>query len=403
MGGTRRRFRRTAGILLLLCLASASAPSTAARPRSWLEFRDVVYGQADGEMLKLDVYSPSEAGSFPALLLIHGGGWSGGNKLQWGGEAPRLAELGFVVFAINYRLSPPGGRWHAPAPVDDSLTALQWLEQNGRLFGADTSRVGVLGASAGGHIGLMLGAAAGVGRVDAVAAWSPPTALDRLNEGLMEPYVANYVGCSYEECPSAHEDASPLYRVGRGSPPTYIAHGAEEFIPLDQARDVADRLEGAGVERQLVIVGGALHAIEFEEQVWESSINFLARHLGTTPPYEPTPPPPPGGPHEPRPFASTCTITGSAGADWVIGTRGFDFICSGGGDDTIWASDGGDVIRGGPGADTLDGGEGDDVLRGGTGNDALIGRGGNDLLRGGPGGDSCRTGRGRDHRTQCEG
>lgn len=127
------------------------------------------------------------------MVVVHGGGWRSGNR----GEFPRwnawLADKGYVVFDIDYRLSPPPSWQDAPGDV---RCAVGWVKENSGRYGVDPGRVALMGRSAGGHLALLtaytegtsaLPAGCGVRgeqqdtSVAAVAAFYPPTDLTRLS------------------------------------------------------------------------------------------------------------------------------------------------------------------------------------------------------------------------------
>ena len=106
----------------------------------------------------LDVYQPtadSARADRPAILAIHGGAWRGGDK-AWGEQfAEELCPFGYVVIAINYRLSSrPNGTW--PAQIEDVQKALRYLRANAGRFRIDPDRIASLGMSAGGHLATMV-------------------------------------------------------------------------------------------------------------------------------------------------------------------------------------------------------------------------------------------------------
>jgi len=127
-------------------LAAKRPPETAA------------YARPEGEELKLDVWrppdgsggSPAAERGRPAVVVVHGGGWRSGNR----GEFPLwnawLADKGYVVFDIDYRLAP--SNWQeAPADV---ACAVGWVKENADRYGVDPGRVALMGRSAGGHLAL---------------------------------------------------------------------------------------------------------------------------------------------------------------------------------------------------------------------------------------------------------
>src|SRR4051812_12135817 len=116
---------------------------------------DIEYGRAAGESLKLDAYVPDGAGPFPAVILVHGGGWNGGDKSggpKKGYMAPMhepLAKAGFAWFSINYRLAP---KHPYPACIEDVETAIRWVKANAAKYHLDPLRIALSGESAGGHL-----------------------------------------------------------------------------------------------------------------------------------------------------------------------------------------------------------------------------------------------------------
>src|SRR5207248_3145070 len=76
--------------------------------------RDVRYDTVNGLRLRLDVYEPGDGLLHPAVVLIHGGAWARGDKSEWGSEGQQLALAGFVAFAADYRLAPPGALRGSP-------------------------------------------------------------------------------------------------------------------------------------------------------------------------------------------------------------------------------------------------------------------------------------------------
>jgi acetyl esterase/lipase len=113
---------------------------------------DVCYRQANGEAWLARVYQPQGTGPFPALLDVHGGAWSEGDRLLNAPIDEALAASGLVVAAIDFRLGPA----HAyPASIQDTNYATRWLKAHANEFNADPRQLGGLGASSGGHMVLL--------------------------------------------------------------------------------------------------------------------------------------------------------------------------------------------------------------------------------------------------------
>lgn len=112
----------------------------------------------DPNLLSLDIYRPLQPVTQPrpVIVMIHGGGWSVGDKANDGvvaQKAPYYTAKGYVFISINYRLVPD----HPfPAFAQDSARALAWVYENAAGFGGDPNRIALMGHSAGAHIAALI-------------------------------------------------------------------------------------------------------------------------------------------------------------------------------------------------------------------------------------------------------
>ncbi|MEX1141853.1 MAG: alpha/beta hydrolase [Thermoleophilaceae bacterium] len=256
-----------------------SAPP-ARRPRPRV-IRDIPYLRSGGPTL--DVHRPPAAGRrAPAVLLVHGGAWSGGDKAALQNAARTIAAAGFVAVNVNYTLATPG-RPGFPVQVDQLRAAVHWVRRRARPLGVDPTRVGALGSSAGAHLVSLL-ATIGRGpltrgaRLRAVAAWSPPVDLATLRRHHLQGKIAGFLGCRV--CLRRTAAASPIAHVTADDPPMMIVNSRWEMIPASQARRMSARLRAAGVRRQLWMLPGIVHAPRYSPMVLGPTIRFLRRHLG---------------------------------------------------------------------------------------------------------------------------
>lgn len=235
--------------------------------------------------LKADLYLPKGAGPFPAVVYIHGGGWSGGDRTQLRRQAAYLAARGVAGMAIDYRLS---GEAPYPAALEDCLEAVRWLRAHAARYRIEAARVAAAGSSAGGHLAALLGlTATGSDRLAAVAALNP--VLDLPGMGGRAAMVAKFLGAPCEEKAALCREASPLYRVHAAAPPFFIAHGtADQTVPYSQAAAMAEKLKAAGVAVELFTAESGPHTFwanpRWAAPAMKSMEEFLARRL--------TPPPP---------------------------------------------------------------------------------------------------------------
>jgi acetyl esterase/lipase len=111
----------------------------------------IAYASHDGVALLGDLYLPAGAGRSPALVAVHGGGWQAGARSAFQFWGPHLAERGYALFAISYRLAKKGEKMF-PQAVHDVLAAVQFLRASAGQFKIDPERIGLFGASAGAHL-----------------------------------------------------------------------------------------------------------------------------------------------------------------------------------------------------------------------------------------------------------
>ncbi len=263
--------------LAMVTVSTVAVSPAAASVRSVEIHTGIVWRTISGEVLLLDLYLPDDAStSRPAMLLVHGGGWRGGDRSDLALEAGAIAQRGGVAISIDYRLAP---EHPYPAAVDDVIAALRWLRDDAqvRSYGIDTARIAVGGVSAGGQLAAMAGTLGrGSERVAAVVTWSGVFDFHALD--VLDPAV---LGCEPARCPALAALASPITHVGPGDAPTLIVTARRDQItPVAQARAMAASLRSAGVDHDLVTISGTGHATQLAPEAAASSLAFLARTIG---------------------------------------------------------------------------------------------------------------------------
>jgi acetyl esterase/lipase len=231
---------------------------------------DVVYSVIPGfRPLVVDLYMPRGNAARPLLIYIHGGGWVGGHTRHSGAlsDFPRvlakLASEGFIVASLEYRLS---GEAPFPAALQDARAALRFLRANAGKYHIDSTRVGVWGGSAGGHLAALLATTCGDTSLDPVpvAGSAPPspgsecvqTAVTWYGVFDFAPMVARqgsgsevkFLGCSGPCDSKAVARASPVTYIGAGDPPFLLIHGEKDgTVDVSQSHLAEARLRAAGV------------------------------------------------------------------------------------------------------------------------------------------------------------
>lgn len=225
--------------------------------------------------------SVAESGTpprLPAVLVIHGGAWTLGDKSNDKLHAARLAEKGYWVFSINYRLAP---KHPFPAQLEDCKRALQWVHDNADIEGIDRDRVGVWGYSAGGQLSALtsLDPPTGIPAVRACVCGGAPFDLTQLPAETIA--LRGVFGGTPAEVPHRYKEASPLFFVHEKAPPLFLFHGAKDWlVPEEMALAMKKTLESAKVDHELVIVPDKGHIATFvDRQIAERSFDFLDKYL----------------------------------------------------------------------------------------------------------------------------
>lgn len=244
-------------------------------------YRNVQYGVINGHRLLLDAYVPI-SGTHSAVVVIHGGGWAHGDKAALAFEGENLAAAGYGAFVIDYRMAPPGGDFHAPIPLDDARTAVIWVRAHAATYHVSSTKVGVLGNSAGGNLAMMLGTTGTVDgtRAQAVVSYSGQSELLKLSTPHTIHAADNYIGCVAKVCPSKWIANSPIDHVDKTTAPMFLVNSSHELMPLDQATDMAKKLKEIGVPYELRILSGGKHASACANEVWPQTLSFLHQYLG---------------------------------------------------------------------------------------------------------------------------
>jgi acetyl esterase/lipase len=228
--------------------------------------RDIEYAKVDDESLKLDASVPEGAGPFPVVIVIHGGGWSGGDKGQ--GMKPftdPLTDGNFAWFSINYRLAPAH---HWPACMDDVRAAIRWVKAHAAEYKGDPERIALLGYSAGGHLAAFANADQNDTHVQAVVLCAAPASLqgdiDR-PEGLSAS-LQKLFGHDKEiddQMRTILHDTSPINYLSVHSPPTLLIHGSDDkTVIFSQSVNYKAGLDALGVPCELVTIAGGDHHID---------------------------------------------------------------------------------------------------------------------------------------------
>jgi len=283
---------------LLLALVVVSGTSAQMRlPDNVQKEADIVHGKAGDVSLKLDVYLPKAEAKKPrpVVVWIHGGGWQAGNKSSGAARLAGLVATGdYAGVSVGYRLTDKTA-W--PGQIHDCKAAIRWIRANAKKYHFDPDRIGVWGASAGGHLVSMLGTSAGVKELEGdngspgqssavrcVVDFCGPSDFlsffkNNPNGGNAKSAVGKLLGGDVKDKQDVAKSASPVTHVMKDAAPFLIMHGtADKTVPLAQAEELHEALKKAGADSTLVKIEGGGHGFGGPE-VTKRVRDFLDKHL----------------------------------------------------------------------------------------------------------------------------
>lgn len=200
------------------------------------------YGKRE---LHLDLFRPENKKKYPAVILIHGGGWSSGDRTQEIPMAQQIAAKGYVTAAVEFRLSPEA---LYPAAIHDVKAAIRWMRAHADQYGIDGKHIAVLGCSSGGQMVNLIGATNGLKKYEGEGGNAKYSSrvqavvnIDGISDFTVEESIANaqkakeahktsadskWLGGTYAEQPEIWKEASPIYWISSKSAPVCFINSA---------------------------------------------------------------------------------------------------------------------------------------------------------------------------------
>lgn len=243
--------------------------------------RDLSYGS--DSLQKLDVFLPPHpTGNTKTVVVIHGGGWSQGDKSGTGYFSAILANHGFAAVQINYRLA--GRTARLPEMMDDIASAIRFIEGKSVEWGVDTHNIALFGHSAGAHLALVYAYRNdSLKRIRAVVSLAGPTDLldtNVLNKKVNQEMFRTVIGDTIKK---HWKDAGPINIATSKSPPTILLHGKmDPYFPFNQSVVLNEKLISLGVVSKLILFEKEGHELyppiisqDNNSILWDNVIRFL--------------------------------------------------------------------------------------------------------------------------------
>ena len=233
-----------------------------------LPYQTFIYSNPENKALTLDYYHSQVTGIRPCVIVIHGGSWAGGDSRQLPELNTVLAEHGYNVAAISYRLAP---KHIYPAQIEDIKAAINYLRRNALELEVDTTQFVLLGRSAGAQLAMdaaynfndagIRGAINFYGPADMVWGYlNPANPLVIDSKSVME----DFLGGTSEEVPENYRHSSATYAVTRSTVPTLTIHGKNDpLVAYEHAVRLNDSLERKGIPHYLLSLPWATHGCDY--------------------------------------------------------------------------------------------------------------------------------------------
>lgn len=266
--------------------ALLAAGFAAAQGKPYELVKDVRYGEAKGVPLLLNVYKPTgqnrnplykpgDAGKGLAVIDVISGGWNSSpareNEHAAAGMFDVVCARGYTVFAVRVGSVPD---FDGLEITENLQRGVRWVKAHAAEHGINPDRIGMVGASAGGHLALLSMVREKPGdpkaedpllrfntRIAAAAVFFPPThflnwggarAPIDLEPGLL--FNGGVEGKTEAELDARLRELSPALQVRPGLPPALLVHGdSDPVVPLDQSEQMVKALKDAGNDAELVV------------------------------------------------------------------------------------------------------------------------------------------------------
>lgn len=241
----------------------------------------VTFKQAGEVELKMDVYAPAGAITSPCIVVVHGGSWMAGKREDMAPFCSAIALAGMTAVTVDYRLAP-ASKW--PAMIEDVQDAVRYVRGHAKELNIDPEAVGAAGASAGGHLSLLLGTIDGwpdgnskgktSSKVSAVLNLFGPTDLTQdFPLALATVLSQQILGKQLVDAAQDIKAFSPITYVTADDAPVFTVQGkADPLVPFKQAERLDKMLADKSVKHKTVLIEGMKHGIDPKDEAQVAAV-----------------------------------------------------------------------------------------------------------------------------------
>lgn len=294
------KLRSALVILLSFSVVVGTAfQSPAQEAAKFTRVEDIIYGRKHGMALTMDMLRPAEPNGLGVIFVVSGG-WFSAKRAINTAFLNGFIERGYTIFAVVHGSQP---KFQIAEIEKDLHRAVRYLRHNARKFGVNPDKFGISGASAGGHLSLMIGTRGGAGShdakdpidressaVQAVACFFPPTDFlnygkegeDAVGVGILSDYNAAFGPMirTSQGRKLLGRAISPINFVSEKTPPILIVHGdADQLVPIQQAEVFLKKCEEKSVPTMLIRREGKAHGWPGMEKEMAALAGWFDQHL----------------------------------------------------------------------------------------------------------------------------
>jgi acetyl esterase/lipase len=237
---------------------------------------DIEYARVADTPLKLDLYQLAGTSGSPLLVWVHGGAWERGSKEPM--PLTALVERGYAIASLDFS---PASKAPFPGQVHEIKAAVRFLRSQATRYGFDATRIGILGASSGGHLAALVGVTNGhpalegtlgdhddtSSDVQAIVSYFGASNLTTILKqstpfglNIREPSLKVLLGAAPAENETVARLASPVFQVDASDPPLLLLHGDQDpQMPINQSHELQGAYDERGLDAAFVVVHGAVH------------------------------------------------------------------------------------------------------------------------------------------------
>lgn len=264
----------------------------------YTHFNKTPFGPRD---LHVDIFRPDNDSIYPAMLMIHGGGWNSGDRSLQVPMAQQIAKAGYVTIPVEYRLIPEAVY---PAGLHDIKTAVRWVRKNAKKYGIDPDRIAVSGCSAGAQLATLVGVTNGSERhegkgqwgkvssevqaivsMDGIATFVSPENIadseDYFNKRGKLHVNATWLGGLYKDSPDNWNEASAVNWVtDKSAPICFINSGLPRYH--DGRDDLRKLYDGKGIYSECHEIDVDVHPFWFFHPWVDETLEYTIKFLDKT-------------------------------------------------------------------------------------------------------------------------